>query len=139
MKASEICVIRSNGGLYPSTTEDFEKIMKPKSDELIIEIKQKRNVKFHRKFFALLNYVFERQEKYKNIEDLRVEVLLRSGEYHEHLTLKGEIIYMPNSMSFNSMKQADFDQFYSNAIDVCLKYFCQDQTKEEIEQILNFL
>lgn len=132
----KIYVIRHGGVLYPLSPEDGEKISKPRDDLLCIEYVQKRNVKFHRKFFKLLQIVFDQQEKYSNKEDLRVEILLKSGQYTEHITTKGELIYIPKSMSFKSMKQAEFDEFYNKALDVCLKYFCNG-TRQSLEDQVN--
>ncbi len=97
-----------------------------------------RNSKHHRKFFAMLNLVFQNQDRYDEIEDLRTEVKLRCGLYSEHVTLKGTLVYIPSSMSFDEMDQLEFDELYQKAINCCLKYFIKPDNEELINQIVRF-
>ena len=101
------------------------------------EIKKPRNYKFHRKFFALLKLVFENQDKYDNIKDLRVEIELKTGNYEEHLTLKGKIIYIPKSISFDKMDDIEFEKLYNKSIDIILSDFIKGGSKKEIEKQVN--
>ena len=101
------------------------------------EIVRQRNPRHHRKLFALLNLVFRSQEKYSNLEDLLVEFKLKAGWYEEHITMNGDIIYIPKSINFASMEQDRFNEFYSRAIDIALKDFMPDATESEIEAHIN--
>jgi len=119
----------------------YQKMEVDKAYECEIQ-EESRNSRFHRKFFALMKIVLDMQERYDNVNDLRVEVLLRGGFYHEHITLTGKMVYQADSMSFSSMSKKKFEELYSKSIDVCLKYFCQGLTPEILEQqvdrVLNF-
>ena len=119
----------------------YQKMVVDKAYECEIK-EESRNSRFHRKFFALMKIVLDMQERYDTVNDLRVEVLLRGGFYHEHLNINGVIQYIPDSMSFSSMSKKKFEELYSKSIDVCLKYFCQGLTPEILEQqvdrVLNF-
>ncbi len=97
-----------------------------------------RNSKHHRKFFAMLTLVFENQDRYDVLEDLLTEVKLRVGHYSEHLTVKGVVIYIPKSISFDEMDQLEFDGIYQKAINCCLKYFIKPDNEELINQIVRF-
>ena len=110
------------------------------------DLRYGRNVPFHRKFFALLWLVFKNQDRYDNFEDFRCEVQLKTGHYREHVTTKGQLIYVPESISFDECDQTTFEEIYNNAIDVCLKHFCymdegdlRQKVNEELElRILDF-
>ena len=141
---SEIDLVKiQNNYLAPSLPTDVEKLSKWKLGEVLrAKINKPRNIKFHRKYFALLNVAFDNQDKYTNFEDLRVEVQLKCGWYQEHVTTKGQIVYVPKSIAFSKMDEIEFSELYDKAIDVILKNFCIGSTKEEINQkvleILNF-
>ena len=137
----KLTFLKSVGGvLLPSDDECIEAMNKIKNGtEIMIEYKQKRNVKFHRKAFALLNLVLKNQDRYSNINDLLVEFKLKSGHYEEHITTKGKIIYVPKSIAFSEMDELEFNELYSKFIDIALQHFIS-MSKEELEQqIINFI
>jgi len=137
----KLTFLKSVGGvLLPSDDECIEAMNKIKNGtEIMIEYKQKRNVKFHRKAFALLNLVLKNQDRYSNINDLLVEFKLKSGHYEEHITTKGKIIYLPKSIAFSEMDELEFNELYSKFIDIALQHFIS-MSKEELEQqIINFI
>ena len=110
--------------LIPSSTDSVEEWEKLRQGyEYKVEVKRARNPQFHRKAMALLQQVFDNQDKYENFEDLLVEFKLRTGWYKEHLTTKGNVIYVPKSIAFANMDEDTFAKFYSRAIDVAIKHF----------------
>jgi len=134
----------TNKCLAPSLPADEEKISKWRvGDILRAKVNKPRNGKFHRKFFALLNVAFENQDKYEIFEDFRIEVALKCGNYREHVTTKGNLIYIPKSIAYSRMDEIKFNLLYYKAIDVILKDFCQGSTAEEINnrvmEVLNFM
>ena len=103
---------------------DYEKLKRIKPNEVIeCEIKKKRNIMHLRKTFALFNLVYQNQELYSNIEDLRHDISIEAGYYETHKNLKGEVIKMPKSISFASMDQHAFNEYYDAVINVVVKYF----------------
>lgn len=122
--------------------DDEEKLAKIKFDRIVeVDIRQPRNARFHRKFFALMHVVFNNQERYSQMEDLLVEVKLKTGHYQEHITTKGQIVYIPKSISFASMDELEFERFYSRAIDVVLEHFMPvdpDELDRMVDNVLSF-
>ena len=119
---------------YPS---DLDKLNRLKANEfLMCSIKQPRNVKFHRKFFALINMVYQNQEIYNNVEDLRKDLIAEAGFYEERIDFHGVIHHKPMSISFSSMSQEVFDTLYSQVLDTIVKVFAWDkqEIKDNIEQ-----
>ena len=113
-----------NNTLIAVDATDYEKIKKIKVGSIYqCEVKQPRNLGFHRKFFALINMVYENQEMYNNIDHLRKELIIEAGYYNERITLQGEVLKEARSISFAKMKQDDFNELYDRVVDVIVKYF----------------
>lgn len=120
-----------------SHNSDYEKLKKIKAGATVkCTITQPRNVQFHRKYFALINLVYQNQERYSNIDHLRNDLTIASGYYTERKNIKDEIIIEAESISFASMKQDDFNNLYSATLDAIVKYFSFDRKSmiDEIEQ-----
>ncbi len=127
-----------NNTLKVAYNSDYDKIKKLKvGEEYQCEIKRPRNLEFHRKFFALINMVFENQEHYNNPERLRKDLIIEAGFYEEWVDFQGTIQREAKSISFASMKQEEFDEMYSNVIDVIVQYFHFDK-KAIIENVEQF-
>lgn len=120
-----------SGSIKPAYDSDFEQLKKMKAGEVYeCEIKMPRNIKFHRKFFALINLVYQNQELYTNIEHLRKDLIIASGNYESRYNLDGFEVLEPKSISFSKMDEAEFSDLYSSVVDVICKYFHFD--KEEL-------
>lgn len=116
---------------------DFEKAKKIKPlKEVKCKITQPRNIKFHRKFFALINLVYDNQEYYINIEHLRRDLTVASGYYTKRINIHGEEITEPKSISFTKMTELEFSELYSAMLNSIEKYFHfnKELLKEQIEQ-----
>lgn len=107
---------------------DYEKLKRIKPNEMIeCDIKKKRNIKFHRKFFALLNMVYQNQEHYTNIDHLRCDLTVSAGFYEKRISFYGEEIVHPKSISFSKMDEHEFNEFYSAVLDEIVKHFNFDK------------
>lgn len=138
-----IHLIKSPSALHPSLDADAEIMAKWKTGDIIeATVKRPRNGKFHRKYFALLGVGFNNQDKYETFEDFRMEVQLRAGHYHEHVTLKGTLVPVVDSVSFAKCDEDEFSKLYNGALSVILRWFMQGSTEGEInsavDQILSF-
>jgi hypothetical protein len=119
--------------LIPSSADSVEAWEKLKNgQEYLVETKKARNPGHHRKAMKLLTDVFHSQEKYKNFDDLLIEFKLCTGWYKEHITMKGEVVYTPKSISFSQMDQTTFEEFYSRAIDVAINRFGYEAAVEYV-------
>ena len=128
----KLFVFKSGSKLVPATSEDKEKIGKmPKGEPFRIEWKRQRNPKFHRKFFALMQFAWENKpesmDSYfpasKNVPDeFRQEIIMRAGYYTQHTNFKGVKEYRAKSISFANMSEDEFEELYSACIDVIIRY-----------------
>lgn len=113
---------------------DYELAKKIKPNEVYeFEYKKTRNIKFHRKFFALVNLCFSNQETFNNIKHLRKELIICSGHYElifdlETGTQKKEAL----SISFASMDETAFNTLYNDVLNVICDKFLFDK-----EDVLN--
>ena len=131
-----------SGGLYPANQQAADYMKGIKANETLrAMISKPRNYEFHKKFFALLQLVYDNTgcEKYDNFEAFRAEVTMRAGKFTEHVHLSGAISFVPKSISFASMDQVEFEGLYSKAVNVILKHFLPKTNPEKLEQeVLNF-
>ena len=121
--------------ILPCYSSDAEQMQKLKQNtEYRFDVKQARNVEFHRKFFALIKLGFENQEEYVNIEHYRKIITMKAGFYETIETLKGTV-YLPESISFDKMDQTTFEDVFSRVLDVIAKEL--DTAEEDIRNELN--
>ena len=81
---------------------------------LTVEVKLARNVRFHAKFFAMLQLILANQDHYKSLEDLLDVCKLRTGHCRTIQTKQGEV-RIPESISFAAMDDTEFADFYDRA------------------------
>ena len=116
---------------------DLEKVKKIKPLELVkCKITKPRSIKFHRKFFSLINLVYNNQEQYNNIDHLRHDLTIASGFYEKRINIKGNEVVDAKSISFSKMTEMEFSELYNAILDSIEKYFHFDKesVKEEIER-----
>jgi Protein of unknown function (DUF1367) len=100
---------------------------------LQIETKFQRNSRFHRKFFALLNFAFDQWEPKrkhksyrglavtKNFERFREDITIVAGHYEQTFDLQGHMVLQAKSISFAKMDDVEFEAVYSSVCDVILE------------------
>jgi len=134
---AKIALIRTLSGFKPAYDSDFELSKKIKLNEVYVyDFKKPINYELHKKFFALVNMVFQNQEQYTNAEHLRKDLIIESGNYDLRYDLHGVEIKEAKSISFSSMDEIVFSELYNSVIDVIIKYFHFDRQDilDNIEQ-----
>ena len=131
----KIFLIRTLTGFAPAYSSDYENMRKLKLNEAVeAEIKRPRNIRFHKKFFALLNIGWENTPKIDMpFEVYRKWVTMRAGFVKIYHTPKGTL-YEPESISFTSMNEDAFQDVYNRVLDVILKDTGAE--KPQIEEML---
>ena len=118
--------------LYDSGYDAFKKVKR--NTELLVDITQPRNIKFHKKYFALVNMAFQNQERFDDIEILRKELTIQAGFYKEYVSFEGELKREAKSISFSAMDDIEFNELYSKFINAVIK--CFGWTSEIIDENL---
>ena len=92
---------------------------KTKPYELVVlQSRQQRNLQLHRKAFALLNIIFEAQEKYDTPEQLRLAMTVHAG-YVKQIEVGDITVLISESWAFDNkeMTPERFEVLYSSMID----------------------
>lgn len=153
---SEIQLIKQPGcKLVPANDVDYEIINKIRNGQLCLaKIVQPRNPKFHRRFFALLNFGYEYWnpepieidgqviEAEKNFERFRKDILIVSGFRTMVVNIKNEVRYEAESISFANMDETRFNEVYQlvfNTIWRLVLSKVSGMTEEIVENTMNQL
>lgn len=123
-----------NGTFKLAFDSDFEKTKQiPLNVPFEVKYTKKRNAKFHRKFFALVNLCYQNQEQYNNFEHLRKELIICAGHYDLIFDLEtGQQKKEAQSISFAKMDETEFSKLYTDVLNVICDKFLFDR-----EEVLN--
>lgn len=126
------------GSLKPAFESDHEKFKKvPLNEPISFKWTKKRNLKFHKKFFALINMVYQNQEVYNNQDEMRYDLTVEAGFFIDKTNfITGEITRHPKSISFDKMDDIEFSEFYNRFIDAVINWLKWDKQDilDNIEQ-----
>ncbi len=141
-------LIKSPAGLRGATPTDHEiwsklkrklETMKP-GTWLRMEWSSPRNGPHHRKFMALLQLVSENSETYDTTAKALIAVKLAAGYFDPAIDPRtGEIVPIPQSISYDAMPQEDFEVFYSAALDGVLQVILPTMTRETADNLLDMI
>ena len=129
-------LVRTENGLVPIDDKSVAAIQKVKIGyDIFVEYKPRRNMKFHKKYFALLNAVIIHQDHYKTVDNLHEAIKYLSGYYETIIPLNGEPFLKTKSINFSTLDNESFEDFYNVALDECLLLVGDDA----INEIIKFL
>ncbi len=140
----KIRLIKRNGALMPESETDAELL-----NGLIagrsysVELTAPRNYLFHRKFFALLDVLFELfnpepvfwrgMPAQKSRDRFRKDILIAVGHHELVVNIKGEVKAEAKSISFAAMDEPEFSVIYNAVLDYGLAKIATDKTRADIE------
>lgn len=128
--------VKGINGLVPCDEETVKLYNKMDYEEEINpDYKPRRNMKFHRKYWALLNAVIINQEHYKTVDNLHEAIKFKGGYYETVIPLDASPFLVTKSIAFHSMDAQEFEDFYSVALDECLKLVGEDAINDIIKFI----
>lgn len=108
---------RRGSALWPVDGESAEIMAKLQADKpMHIEAKMPRNARHHRKFFKLVNVIANGIGC--SPLALRRHLLKRTGHVVAIKMRDGFVIEYPASISFASMDQTEFNEFYNQCVDI---------------------
>lgn len=141
----EVFLKKSNFGFVVEYGNDYDEVKKiPEGAEVKAIITRPRNIGHHRKFFALLRLVAENLPEeldiFQNQKLLLNEIKFQLGHFEMFKSIDGNPYYEVKSISFGSMDQTEFNEFYSRTIDVILKYFLKGSERDDlIKEVIEYL
>lgn len=142
----KINLVVTDLGLICATDYDKEQIKTLKRGSVVeCTIKESRNIKFLRKYFALINcsweYLTEDQQAffYNNKESFRKSVEVAAGHCEQVFSrTRGEWLDVPKSIAFDKMTESEFSSLYERVRDVLYRLFIPEVNKQEFEKELAF-
>jgi hypothetical protein len=150
---AEIYLVKRYGQLMPANESDAEKInLLPDGGTFKASLTKPRNGGFHRKYFALLEVMFELwnpelpewngKPSMKSFERFRKDIAIATGHFELVVSIKGEVRAEAKSISFANMDELQFAALYSMTISYAIQKICTDKTAEEldawVQQIMDF-
>lgn len=139
----KLSLVKSSATTFEVETEyDGEKARALEFGEVIeVSAKMVRCPDNHRRFFAMLNIVFQNQEHFKSMDDMREYLICKTGRFREIEYPGGYKHYKALSMSYASMDEAEFERLKEDVCDAALKYLLPQgsvrvEIMEEVENII---
>ncbi len=152
--AVEIMLLRTAGNAFaPADPQSLEAAQGIKIGSTVkATVTQPRNIKFHRKFFALLNLGFEHwnppQQEWKGIKAeksfkiYREQVTILAGYRDATFNLDGSVKVTAQSISFAKMDDLKFQDLYKAVFSVIWKKIisqCDGWSEAEMQRVLGHM
>lgn len=122
-------------GLFPVDEEGCQVFASLKLNrDLGCDVKQRRNPRHHRLFFAILQFVKEHCERFESasLDQIKDAVKLACGLVDRFIDAEtGEVFHILKSISFAAMDQTKFNAFFNDACDVIAKRWMPEGTTAE--------
>ncbi|RMD61674.1 DUF1367 family protein [Candidatus Parcubacteria bacterium] len=148
-----------NGQLVPAddAAEQLLDSIRP-GQGISVEARKARNIRFHRKFFALLRLAYDHWQEISDgiewkgrkvrptFEQFREDVLILAGYYNAYYTLHGSVRLRARSISFANCDEREFERIYRAVFDVLWErvfsviggYGTEADVEAAVEQFLAF-
>ena len=138
---SELFLKRTLHGFTAADESSLDAMRKFKMGETYrANVVKPRNLKAHRKYWALVNLVYQNAEGYASAELVHAHLKLLAGRCSPVVSkATGETFLVPESISFSAMDEAEFQEFWAR----CIKAVCEhiipgievDAVQYEIEKL----
>ena len=83
------------------------------------DVVKPRSYRHHKLCMALLNVTFANQERYTSFEMFRKAVAIAAGHVDELITLDGEVLLQPRSISYGELDEVEFGEVMAAMMTVC--------------------
>jgi hypothetical protein len=112
-----------------------------RGDVVSIEVKRPRNVQHHRLYWALVGLVHDNldHERYPTPEDLSDAIKIAAGHRKRIELPSGEVGFIPKSIAFHKMDQAEFDSFYERVCDLIALHFLPGVNKDDLRMEVSMM
>jgi len=140
------CIKLAGGMFHPFNDMEQEKTVRFKTGELYtVEVKHTRNYEYHKRVFAFLNFCFEHWQCDREFLDVhaqfnrfRNQLTVLAGYRVELYNINGDLRLEAQSISYSSMDQAKFEQFYNALVNAALKYIFCTTDEDTHNKLLSF-
>lgn len=132
---AKVLMVKSLGSLRPADVAGEEMLSKIAMGKFVtVEIKQPRNIKHLRLYWALVGIVWENidGDRYPTTDDLHAAIKISAGLRTRIELPDGTVGFIPGSIAFDKMEQVEFDQFFNKVCDLVAKYFLPGVSSEAL-------
>lgn len=151
---TDLTLIKRHGLLLPSSELD-EEIINSMQDGCLYKVKisKVRNPQFHRKYFALLDVLYNfftpqitplanGMVPKKSRCRFRKDLIIATGNYDLVVNIKNDVRAEAKSISFSAMDEVEFTQLYNKTINYGIQHIAVGKNRAEIDewvdQIMSF-
>ena len=135
-----------SGALAPADSETAAFLARLKLGQgLRAEVKRARNILFHRRMFALLNFAFDLwdcpaleyqgQLVAKNFDRFRKDITILAGFFDTVTNLRGEVRLEAKSLAFHNMGEEEFERVYKAVLGVVWDRILRSKGYESPEKV----
>lgn len=145
---ADLFFTKSSHGLLPADAESrawYEKLRAGVTVAATMRVP--RNIRFHRKYFAMLNVAYENWDKPEietpygkatcTISKFRRDVTILAGYGEPVCNVKGEWRMEAKSIAFGRMDEAEFDRLYQDTLNIVLERFLPEWSEETMQNAIN--
>lgn len=117
-REKRICLMRCTGhALYPVSQQDDEILMElSKTQDIEVSFKQRRSNPQLRRYWVMLADVVKATECYPTAERLHEALKFDMGYVTPQRTMRGVLMYAPDSVAFSRMGADEFKGFFDRAV-----------------------
>lgn len=114
---STVYLVRTVAGLKAANDDALAALRRIAVGELVqADVRRPRNVKYHRKFFALCHLVFDASGQWESVEHLLTDLKFHLRHVESFRLHDGRQVDVPASISFAAMDDVEFSRFFDRAI-----------------------
>ena len=133
--------VKRNGGLFPGDADAGAAFAKMKDGAgYLVSLHRPRNLMHHRKLFALLNLVQDNTDRWPTVDTLLADLKISTGLFETRINAVTGIPYIvAKSISFASMPQDEFEQWFDRAVDLISKQVLEMDREYLLAEIADVL
>lgn len=128
-------------GLMPYDDNDLQLFRRLKRGAVVkVETRTPRNLRFHRKFFALLRVTFDNLPEHiassMHIESIEALLMLLKMDmgYFDVVEIGAHHFVKTRSISFAEMDEAAFEEFYNKAVTCIINNYLTRSSQADLEE-----
>lgn len=137
---TELCLVKKPGNVFVPADDETEASLKHLKIGSVIagNFRQPRNYKFHKKFMAMVAFVADMHPVYNTHKKalLAIKIAMGHCDFVAH-PITGELIPEAKSISFASMDEIAFADFYQDAVNATLAHLTPGVLQEDIDRFVD--
>lgn len=137
---AELYLFKHIDALVPADEETQDILKKiPQGKSIKVKYSFPRNYENHKRFFAFIKTTFDIQDSFDNIKHYRSWVIMKSGYCETAVAPNGQVMFFPESISFDNMDEDKFKDLFSKSVDAFISVWGSRITKEKLLSVIEFV